>query len=270
MFRERSSTNINSNYTYDRLRGSNALSTTNTNSDADFGGSPFASNTQFIDTMTVGVFGAPVGVAMIYENFRRAPGFFDVVCDTGTGSAHTISHNLGVVPELMIRKKRSASDNWIVYAGDPTDYLILNTTAATADLNTMWNDTAPTSSVFTVGTNDDVNQSTGTFVTYLFASLAGVSKIGTYTGNGSSVTVTTDFQPRFILVKRTDSTGNWIFGDSARGLVAGDDPYLLLNSTAVEDTDEDWVDVSATGFTVNETAANANVSTATYLYLAIS
>jgi hypothetical protein len=202
--------------------------------------------------------------------FNRAPGFFDVVCDAGTGSAHTISHNLGVVPELMIRKKRSDIDNWIVYAGDPTDYLRLNATSATADLNTMWDDTAPTSSAFTVGTNDDVNQNGANFITYLFASLPGVSKIGTYTGNGSSVTVTTGFQPRFILVKRTNSTGNWIYGDSARGLVAGDDPFSILNTTAAETTNQDWVDVSATGFTVNETAANANVNTGIYLYLAIS
>jgi hypothetical protein len=202
--------------------------------------------------------------------FRRAPGFFDVVCYTGTGSATTFSHNLGVVPELMIMKKRSATDDWAVYAGDNTDFLLLNTTAATADDNTYWNDTTPTSSVFSVGTNADVNTSAATYVAYLFASLAGVSKIGSYTGNGTSVSVTTGFQPRFILVKRTDSTGNWIVGDSARGLVAGDDPFLLLNTTDAEVTNQDWVDVSATGFTINETAANANVNTGTYIYLAIS
>jgi hypothetical protein len=206
----------------------------------------------------------------VYHCFRRAPGFFDVVCYTGTGSATTFSHNLGVVPELMIMKKRSATDDWAVYAGDNTDFLLLNTTAATADDNTYWNDTTPTSSVFSVGTNADVNTSAATYVAYLFASLAGVSKVGSYTGNGTSVSVTTGFQPRFILVKRTDSTGNWIVGDSARGLVAGDDPFLLLNSTAAEVTNQDWVDVSATGFTINETAANANVNTGTYIYLAIS
>ena len=124
--------------------------------------------------------------------------------------------------------------------------------------------------MFSVGTNADVNTSAATYVAYLFASLAGVSDIGTYTGNGSSVTVTTGFQPRFILVKRTDSTGNWIVGDSARGLVAGDDPFLELNTSDAEVTNEDWVDVSATGFTINETAANANVNTGTYIYLAIS
>jgi hypothetical protein len=202
--------------------------------------------------------------------FRRAPGFFDVVCYTGTGSATTFSHNLGVVPELMIMKKRSATDDWAVYAGDNTDFLLLNTTAATADDNTYWNDTTPTSSVFSVGTNADVNTSAATYVAYLFASLAGVSKIGSYTGNGTSVSVTTGFQPRFILVKRTDSTGNWYVGDSARGLVAGNDPFLELNTTDAEVTNQDWVDVSATGFTINETAANANVNTGTYIYLAIS
>jgi hypothetical protein len=97
---------------------------------------------------------------------------------TGTGSATTFSHNLGVVPELMIMKKRSATDDWAVYAGDNTDFLLLNTTAATADDNTYWNDTTPTSSVFSVGTNADVNTSAATYVAYLFASLAGVSKIG--------------------------------------------------------------------------------------------
>jgi hypothetical protein len=202
--------------------------------------------------------------------FRRAPGFFDVVAYTGTQSARTITHNLGVVPELIIVKNRDDAYGWQIYAGDETDYLVLTTTAATADNVNRWNDTAPTASVFTIGTAVEVNTSTDKYIAYLFATLPGVSDIGTYTGNGSSVTVTTGFQPRFILVKRTDSTGNWIVGDSARGLVAGDDPFLLLNSTAAETTNQDWVDVSATGFTVNETAANANVNTATYIYLAIA
>jgi hypothetical protein len=203
--------------------------------------------------------------------FKRAPGFFDVVCYTGTGANTTFNHNLGVVPELMIVKRRSATGDWQVYAGSGTEYLVLNSTAAKVTGNSnRWNSTAPTSSVFSLGTDATVNASGGTYVNYLFASLAGVSKIGTYTGNGSSVTVTTGFQPRFILVKRTDSTGNWIVGDSARGLVAGDDPFLLLNSTAAETTNQDWVDITSTSFTVNETAANACVNNATYIYLCIS
>jgi hypothetical protein len=210
------------------------------------------------------------GTNYIYNFFKRAPGFFDVVCYGGTGSARTVNHNLGVVPELIIVKSRSSTDNWAVYYGDNTDYLVLNSIAATADNNGYWNDTSPTSTVFTVGTVGATNELTRNYVAYLFASLAGMSKVGTYTGNGSSVTVTTGFQPRFILVKRTNSTGNWIVGDSARGLVAGDDPFLLLNSTAAETTNQDWVDISATGFTVNQTVANANVNTGTYIYLCIA
>jgi hypothetical protein len=206
--------------------------------------------------------------------FSRAPGFFDVVCYTGTGSARTVSHNLGATPELMIVKSRSSSSYvWAVYNSSvgATKYLRLNSNVNAATESNIWNDTAPTSSVFTVGTGVTTNESGGTYVAYLFASVSGVSKVGSYTGNGSSVTVTTDFQPRFILVKRTDSNGNWIVSDSARGLVSGSDPYLLLNDTAAEDTDEDWVDITSTSFTVNQTtAANANVNTGTYIYLAIA
>jgi hypothetical protein len=194
--------------------------------------------------------------------FRRAPGFFDVVCTSEDGSFTLKNHNLGVKPDLIISKRRSGAQDWSVSRPNPVGKsLILNSTAAEANINSP-----ATSTTFAVA-----GANTGeTNVAYLFASLAGVSDIGTYTGNGTSVSVTTGFQPRFILVKRTDSTGNWIVGDSARGLVAADEPALFLNTTAAETTGQDWVDVSATGFTVNETALNANVSTATYLYLAIS
>ena len=271
--------NTGNNVLWDRLRGSTAsaytapnLKTNTTDAEQNTLGVGYASNTGIVD----GYFNNNFSVTnpIVYWNFRRAPGFFDVVCDTGTGSAHTISHNLGVVPELMIRKKRSAADNWIVYAGDATDYLILNTNAATADLNTMWNDTAPTASVFTVGTNDDVNQNTGTFVTYLFASVTGVSKVGSYTGNGSSQTINCGFTAgaRFVLIKRTDSTGDWYVFDSARGIVAGNDPFLLLNSNAAEVTTRDAVDADNSGFIVNNDATNfpINVNNATYIYLAIA
>jgi hypothetical protein len=204
--------------------------------------------------------------------FKRAPGFFDVVCYTGTNvGSRTVTHNLGVTPGFIIIKRRNtAVFSWYcwhegytgagLYLNDSVIY-----TGDTAGFSTTQSDSNIVLSSSTV-----LNASNTTYVAYLFATLAGVSKIGTYTGNGSSVTVTTGFQPRFILVKRTDSTGNWIVGDSARGLVAGDDPFLLLNSTAAETTNQDWVDITSTSFTVNETAANANVSTATYIYLCVS
>ena len=104
------------------------------------------------------------GESNIDYMFRRAPKFFDVVTYVGTGSAKTENHNLGVAPEMMWIKSRSHTYDWVVYYGDATDYLKLNTDAATADDNTYWNDTAPTSTVFTVGTQVAVNINTGNFL----------------------------------------------------------------------------------------------------------
>jgi hypothetical protein len=214
------------------------------------------------------------GSTYVDWNFRRAPGFFDVVCYTGTGANRTVSHNLGVVPELMIVKKRSAADDWAVYANnDNTDFLLLNTTAATADDNTYWNDTSPTASVFTVGTNADVNTSAATYVAYLFATVAGVSKVGSYTGTGTTLQVNCGFTggSRFVLIKRTDSTGDWYFWDSARGIVAGNDPYLLLNSGVAEVTGTDYVDTFSSGFEISSTAPAAiNANGGTFIFLAIA
>ena len=110
-------------------------------------------------------------------------------------------------------------------------------------------------------------------VAYLFASCPGVSKVGSYTGTGSTVQVNCGFTAgaRFVLIKRTDAGGNWYVWDSARGIVAGNDPYLLLNSTAAEVTSTDWVDTLATGFEVSNAGSNlVNVNGGTYLFLAVS
>jgi hypothetical protein len=209
----------------------------------------------------------------IYWNFRRAPGFFDVVCYTGTGANRAVTHNLGVAPELMIVKKRSAADDWGVYAGDNTDFLLLNTTAATADDNTYWNDTSPTSTVFSVGTNADVNTSAATYVAYLFATCAGVSKVGSYTGTGATQVINCGFTggARFVMIKSVSAVGSWYVWDSARGIVAGNDPYLLLNSVAAEVTTTDWVDTAATGFELSNAGGNlANTNGVSYIFLAIA
>lgn len=213
----------------------------------------------------------------IYINhfFRRAPGVFDIVCDTGTGSAHTIIHNLTVAPELMIRKGRAGATQWEVWHSGiaNTEKLILNSTAAKATDTTAWNSTSPTASVFTVGTGANVNTNTSTYVTYLFATLAGISKVGSYTGNGSSLTLNMGFTTgcRFFMCKRTDSTGDWFVFDTVRGIVAGNDGHLSLNTTAPEVTTDDSVDPDSTGIIVNEIAAtNINVTSATYIYLAFA
>jgi hypothetical protein len=207
-------------------------------------------------------------------NFRRAPGYFDAVCYTGTGSARTVSHNLGVAPELMIVRRRDVGNDWTVYsaATGATNFLLFGTDASQAS-STRWNNTAPTSSVFTVGTANSVNVSSGTYIAYLFASCPGVSKCFSFTGNGTSQTINCGFTAgaKFVLIKRTDSTGNWLVADTARGIVSGNDPLLYLNSTAAEVTTLDWIDPDNSGFVVNQEAtANANVNGATYIGLAIA
>jgi hypothetical protein len=207
--------------------------------------------------------------------FDRAPGFFDVVCYTGTGVARTVAHNLAAVPELMIVKKRNGFIGWIVYseATGATKYLYLNTTQATGTFSGTWNNTAPTISSFTVGTDTDTNQSGSTFVAYLFATCPGVSKVGSFTGTGATQVINCGFTggARFVLIKATNTTSDWYVWDSARGIVAGNDPRFILNNTAAEVTSTDWVDTAATGFELSNAGGNlANSSGVSYIFLAIA
>jgi len=208
--------------------------------------------------------------------FKRATGFMDVVAYSGSGSATTQAHNLGVVPELMIVKTRSTAANWPVYSASiaNTESLFLNfPDAKTAVAALYWNSTTPTASVFSLGANNATNGSGRTYLAYLFATLAGVSKVGSYTGTGSNINVDCGFSAgaRFILIKRTDSSGDWYTYDSARGIVAGNDPYLLLNSTAAEVTNTDYIDPLSSGFTVTSSAPAAlNASGGSYIFLAIA
>ena len=221
------------------------------------------------------------GRTTINWNFRRAPGFFDIVCYTGTSSARNINHNLGVIPEMMIIKSRSFSNNWAVYhsAVGATKYLRLNRTAAEATSSSWWNDTAPTSSVFTVGTDPEVNDNNGTLVAYLFATRDGVSKVGSYSGTGNNIDIDCGFTSgaRFIMIKRTDTeitsgnTSGWYVWDSVRGIVSGDDPYVRLNDTSDQVTNRDWIDPLNAGFTVTSDAPLAlNTSGGNYIFLAIA
>jgi hypothetical protein len=230
-------------------------------------------------------FNLPSGISGgsdIFWSFKRAPGFFDEVCYTGTGSATTQAHNLTVVPELIIVKERSAANDWWVYVSSVgnTKYSVLNSTAIPTTSSTAWNNTTPTASVFSIGTGSNVNASTQTFVAYLFATLAGISKVGSYTGNGgtsgsagTSQTINCGFAAgaRFIMIRRTDAGDFWYVWDTARGIVAGTDPYGRLNSTADDITTDDSIDPDSSGFIVNQLAAtNINVTSATYIYLAIA
>jgi hypothetical protein len=276
---QRQKIELAANYAFDRLRGSGKyLVTTSTNAEAGTGTTTSfnTSMTAYIDNYSAPVFGETSSYGTnIYWNFRRAPSFFDEVCYTGTGANTTVAHNLTVVPELILVKKRDFAASWQVYSSGiaNTEYLVLNTTAAKATGATRWNSTTPTSSVFSLGTSVDVNQNTHTFVAYLFATCAGVSKVGSYTGTAATLQVDCGFSAgaRFVLIKRTDSTGDWYVWDTARGIIAGNDPYLLLNSTAAEVTSTDYIDTYSAGFELSSTAPAAiNASGGTYIFLAIA
>ena len=267
----------NDNRTIDRLRG--GPKTLKTNSTAAEGTESYFK----LDNMDGLELHSLTLDAWIFWMWRRAPGFFDVVAYTGTGAGnHQVTHNLGVVPEMMWIKCRSASANWQVYHSTPgaTKYSPSFRTDPFYESSARWQNTAPTSSVFTVGSDSDVNGSGQTFIAYLFASVDGISKVGSYSGSGSAaINVDCGFSSgaRFVLIKRSDTeisggTGsNWYLWDSARGIVAGDDPYVLVNSNAVEVTNTDYIDPLSSGFTVTTNAPNGlNASGGTYIFYAIA
>jgi hypothetical protein len=210
----------------------------------------------------------------IFWSFRRAPEFFDAVAATATSDTdQVLNHNLAATPELIIAKSRSAVGSWYVYypTGGVSSYLVLNSTAASGTYSNIWGSTSPTETDFRI--NGPIYGVGNSIVAYLFATLAGVSKVGSYTGNGSSQTIDCGFTSgaRFVLIKRTDSTGDWYVWDTARGIVAGNDPHLSLNTTAAEVTTDDSIDPDSSGFVVNQVAAtNINVSSASYIFMAIS
>jgi hypothetical protein len=215
--------------------------------------------------------------------FRRAPGFFDIVAYTGTGSAQNISHNLNAVPEMLVVKTRSTTGNWMTYHSglnggtNPEGYYAL-INGANAQLTdgsgAVWNNTAPTSSQFSVNTASFVNGSGTTYVAYLFATVPGISKVGSYTGNGGSQTIDCGFSSsaRFVFIKRTSDTGNWMFWDSARGITAAtNDPFLYLNTTAAQASVSGRdIDPDSSGFALNTNYDWINLSGSEYIFLAIA
>ena len=234
-----------------------------------------ASNTRYQITSATNVWSNP-GDTIYSLSLRRAPSYFDEVYYTGTATNRTIAHNLGAVPELMLIKTRSgASLDWQVYSATlaATEYLVFNTTAAKVTSATHWNSTRPTSSVFSLGTAPGPNTTGATYTAYLFATCPGVSKVGSYTGTGTTLQINCGFTAgaRFVMIKRTSSTGDWYFWDSARGIVAGNDPYLAFNSTGAQVTGTDYVDTFASGFEISSTAPAAiNASGGTFIFWAIA
>jgi len=214
------------------------------------------------------------GDSYVTYSWQRRPNYFDVVAYTGDGTAgRTVSHNLGVAPEMIWVKSRVYTFGFMVRVNNDF-YGYMNSTGASfinhyAD---MWNSTDPTSTEITLGTYSAVNASGNPYIAYLFASLDGVSKVGSYTGNGTSQTIDCGFSSgaRFVLIKRTDSTSDWWVFDTERGIVAGNDSLLALNGNAAEGTGYDNIDPDSSGFIINNTAWNENASGGSYIFYAVA
>ena len=199
--------------------------------------------------------------------FKRAPGFMDVVAWTGAaGTLNAVTHGLGVKPELVIVKYRTVNDGWYVYTSAAGHLSLEGNSGLIGSTDYMASTTDTSLNVTGLVSNPGNNP-----IAYLFATVAGVSKVGSYTGTGSALNVDCGFSAgaRFVLIKRTDATGNWFTYDSARGIVAGADPYLLLNSTAAEDSTNDEIDPLSSGFSI-PSGSNVNTNGGTYIFLAIA
>ena len=201
---------------------------------------------------------------------------FDIVSFTGNDTARTISHSLSAVPNMMILKDRDAANDWFVYhsgntSAPETDYFKLNSTAATADLNTLWNDTAPTSSVFTIGTNGNINTTGNDYIAFLFANKQGFSKFGKYIGNSSTngPFVYLGFRPAFIIGKVVSDTNVWFMFDNKRNPFNPVDDSLYPNTAAVENTNH-TIDFLSNGFKINDSDGTVNSDGNTYIYMAFA
>lgn len=214
-------------------------------------------------------------VALVLKKTTNA---LDIVSYTGNGSAgRTVAHSLGVVPELMIVKSHAAfSRNWAVYASSQgnTKAANLDSTNGFSVLN-YWNNTTPTSSVFTVSNATQTNENGQPYIAFLFATNSNV-KVGSYTGDGNAngAFQTTNFQVRFVIIKRTDTTGSWyVFEDQADASSPHNKYNVITGGAVAEATTTNTaggVDMTSTGWQCIDCApADINVNTATYIYLAV-
>lgn len=234
-----------------------------------------------------------VGINYMHYMFSRAPKFLDVVTYTGNSNSalatQTLSHNLGVKPELIIIKARSnsTSGQWLVgilfgSSSYSATYLSNNQVFYNLSYSTypLFGPSEPTATQFGCGNDtsatyaNNTNELGITYVAYLFASCPGVSKIGTYTGTGTALQINCGFTSgaRFILIRRTDAfSSDWYLWDSARGISVGADPYLLLNSSNTEVNGTDYITPYAPGFEITSSAPSAiNASGGSYFFLAIA
>jgi hypothetical protein len=227
-----------------RLIGEKYLRTDESNAEAADGDHDFDSNTHWHSG------GGSSNTALISWMWKRAKGYFDVVCYNGDSSASTVPHSLGVVPEMIWTKYRNGAVNWAVYHSGigNTKHLRLNDYHAQIGGTNFWNNTTPTDTHFTVGTDGETGHSSGNYIAYLFASLDGISKVGSFTTTGSDQNVDCGFSngARFVLIKRTDGNAEWWFWDS---ITAGNDSRLTLHDNGAAASANN-IDPYSAGFTM--------------------
>ena len=202
---------------------------------------------------------------------------FSIVTYTGTGANATVGHGLGKAPNLVIVKLRSGIGSWAVYsrAVGATKVAYLESTSAFFVNSSFWNNTDPTSSVFSIGSEATTNTNGGTLVAYCFADIEGYSKTGTYIGNASTngPFIYTGFKPSWVMIKRIDGANGWNIFDSARNPTNVVEKQLFANSNAIEEADVSHNaarDYLSNGFKIRETGNDVNVNGSSYLYMAFA
>ena len=200
---------------------------------------------------------------------------FSIVDFVGTGANGTVQHGLGVAPRWYIIKNRDRSANWQVYHEDNgnTHYIKLNGTGAKLDNHEIFNDTSPTSSVFSVGIDQSVNFNGENHIAYVFAEIQGYSKFGSYTGNGNAdgPFVYTGFKPAWLLIRRTDSAQNWNLHDNKRSTFNTTKADLFPNLSNAEETGNgNFIDFLSNGFKHRASTNSLNASSGDFIYMAFA
>jgi len=264
---------------HDRIRRGyaiklNAGQAQSTSEDTEGDGSAYGRHWDYMDGWAE--HGA-VGNNIMAHMFKRAKGFLDIVRYTGAGTSIPINHQLGAVPKMVWCKRLDAASSWQVYhehmdATAPEDYwMYLDGAATKQDSSLRWNDTAPTDTTFTVGTAGTGNTNNADYIAYVWGEVSGVSKFGTYTGNGTSQNIDCGFSSgaRFVLIKALNVGYAWCVFTTHRGIVSGDDKFMTLETTA-EVTNKDIIDPYASGFAVSGTDYLTNANNEDYIYWAIA
>ena len=205
--------------------------------------------------------------------WKRAPGFFDITTHKGNSTNRTITHNLGAVPEMIwVKQRDNGGGNWWCYHKDlgNTKAIARNTTSAPVTNSVFWNNTSPTDTTFSLGTYANVNDGNNggaSYISYLFGSVDGVSKVGSFTYSGSPVNVDCGFSngAQFVMLKGISGSQSWLVFNSVSGIVAGNDPYMEFNGDYAEDSNYDVIDPYSAGFT-----AAGSLPTGTIIFYAIA